>query len=69
MNQVVIENPIINLPFDQPDHRFRLIGFFDEGITDEIVDGRQASSHFAEVAKKYGDAQIEKAHPVRTLRG
>jgi type III restriction enzyme len=30
MNQVVIENPIINSPFDEPARHFR---FTDEGIT------------------------------------
>jgi hypothetical protein len=38
MNQVVIENPIINSPFDEPMRHFR---FSDEGITNEIVDGRR----------------------------
>ena len=36
MSQVVIENPIINSPFDEPTRHFR---FSDEGITDEIGDG------------------------------
>ena len=34
MSQVVIENPVINSPFDEPSRHFR---FGDEGITDEIV--------------------------------
>jgi len=38
MSQVVIENPIINSPFDEPTRHFR---FTDEGITNEIVDGRR----------------------------
>ena len=38
MSQVVIENPIINSPFDEPTRHFR---FSDEGITDEIGDGRR----------------------------
>ena len=38
MSQVVIENPIINSPFEEPTRHFR---FTDEGITDEIVDGRE----------------------------
>lgn len=33
--QIVIENPILNAPFDAPVRHFR---FDDEGITDEIVD-------------------------------
>ncbi len=48
MNQVVIENPIINSPFDEPTRHFR---FSDEGITDEIVDGRRTSSYFVPIAK------------------
>ena len=48
MNQVVIENPVINSPFDEPTRHFR---FTDEGITDEIVDGRRTSSYFVPIAK------------------
>ena len=40
MSQVVIENPIINSPFDEPTRHFR---FSDEGITDEVVVGRRVS--------------------------
>ena len=36
--QVVIENPILNSPFDEPTRHFR---FDDDGITDEIVEGRR----------------------------
>ncbi len=57
MNQVVIENPIINSPFDEPARHFR---FTDEGITDEIVDGRRSSSYFVPIAtpKKRGSRQL-----------
>ena len=48
MSQVVIENPIINSPFDEPTCHFR---FNDEGITDEIVDGRRSSSYFVPIAR------------------
>jgi type III restriction enzyme len=48
MSQVVIENPIINSPFDEPTRHFR---FADEGITDEIVDGRRTSQYFVPIAK------------------
>ncbi len=57
MTQVVIENPIINSPFDEPARHFR---FSDEGITNEIVDGRRISSYFVPIArpkKKKGAAQ------------
>ncbi|MBI5234758.1 MAG: DEAD/DEAH box helicase family protein [Deltaproteobacteria bacterium] len=48
MKQVVIENPIINSPFDEPTRHFR---FTDEGITNEVVDGRRISSYFVPIAK------------------
>ena len=58
MSQVVIENPIINSPFDEPTRHFR---FTDEGITDEIVDGRRTSSYFVPIArpKKKGSKQLQ----------
>src|SRR5436190_7225875 len=56
MSQVVIENPIINSPFDEPTRHFR---FSDEGITNEIVDGRRTSAYFVPIAqpKKKGAKQ------------
>ena len=57
MSQVVIENPIINSPFDEPTRHFK---FTDEGITSEIEDGRRISSYFVPIArpkKKKGAAQ------------
>ena len=58
MSQVVIENPIINAPFDEPSRHFR---FSDEGITDEIVDGRRTSSYFVPIArpKKKRSTQLQ----------
>ena len=58
MSQIVIENPIINAPFDEPTHHFR---FNEEGITDEIVDGRRTSSYFVPIArpKKKGSKQLQ----------
>jgi type III restriction enzyme len=57
MPGVVIENPIINSPFDEPTRHFR---FSDEGITNEIVDGRRTSSYFVPIAKpkKKGSSQL-----------
>jgi type III restriction enzyme len=51
--QVVIENPILNAPFEAPTRHFR---FDDEGITDHVVDGRRPSSYFMPIpkAKKKG---------------
>jgi type III restriction enzyme len=58
MSQVVIENPIINSPFDEPTRHFR---FNDEGITSEQADGRRTSSHFVPIAKpkKKGAKQLQ----------
>lgn len=53
MKTVVIENPILNSPFQEPKLHFR---FSDEGITDEIVEERRISSYFVPVPqpkKKY----------------
>ena len=57
MSQVVIENPIINSPFNEPTRHFR---FTDEVITDEIDEGRRISSCFviARPKKKKG-AEIQ----------
>jgi type III restriction enzyme len=43
MKQVVIENPVINSPFEEPQRHFR---FTDEGITDETVESRRSSAYF-----------------------
>ena len=48
MTQVVIENPIINSPFDEPARQFK---FSDDGITNEIVEARRTSSYFVPIAK------------------
>ena len=48
MKQVVIENPVINSPFLEPTRHFR---FTDEGITDEVSDGRRVSSYFIPIAQ------------------
>jgi type III restriction enzyme len=59
VSQVVIENPIINSPFDEPTRHFR---FNDEGITSEEVTGRRVSHYFVPIArskKKKGTAKQE----------
>ncbi|MDA8149899.1 MAG: hypothetical protein M0041_01990, partial [Nitrospiraceae bacterium] len=48
MSQVVIENPIINSPFEEPARHFK---FSDDGITNEIVESRRSSSYFLPIAK------------------
>ena len=44
---VLIENPIINSPFREPDRQF---AFDDNGITNEVVSGRRRSSYFIPIA-------------------
>ncbi|RUQ28515.1 MAG: restriction endonuclease subunit R [Candidatus Competibacteraceae bacterium] len=44
----LIENPIINSPFEEPKRHFR---FDDNGITDEIVPGRRRSTYFIPIAQ------------------
>ncbi len=48
MRQVVIENPILNSPFEEPGRHFK---FSDEGITDEIVAARRVSSYFIPIPR------------------
>jgi type III restriction enzyme len=50
---VVIENPILNSPFEEPQRHFK---FSDEGITSEVVEARRISSYFVPIpaAKKRG---------------
>lgn len=57
MAQVTIENPILNSPFSEPNRHFR---FSDEGITNEVVEGRRTSSYFVPIAKarKKGTGQL-----------
>ena len=47
-SQVVIENPVINTPFEKPIRHFK---FSSEGITNEVVDGRRLSSYFVPIAR------------------
>ena len=44
---VLIENPIINSPFREPDRQF---AFDDNGITNEVISGRRRSSYFIPIA-------------------
>ena len=48
MADALIENPILNSPFHEPDRHFK---FTDEGITNEIVEGRRSSSYFIPIAR------------------
>ncbi len=58
MKQVVIENPILNTPFEEPQRHWK---FSHEGITDEVEEKRRISSYFVPVAqprKKGKDNQL-----------
>jgi len=46
MKQVVIENPVLNSPFEEPKRHFR---FTEDGITDEIVEERRISQYFVPI--------------------
>jgi type III restriction enzyme len=48
MADALIENPILNSPFQETDRHFK---FTDEGITSEIVEGRRSSSYFIPIAR------------------
>ena len=43
---VVIENPVLNSPFEEPTRHFR---FAEDGITDEVLEERRVSSYFIPV--------------------
>jgi type III restriction enzyme len=44
----LIENPVINSPFGEPQRHFR---FAENGITDEILPGRRRSTYFIPIAQ------------------
>ena len=47
-NLPIIENPILNSPYKEPNRHFR---FSEDGITNEIVEQRRISSYFVPIAK------------------
>ena len=57
MRQIVIENPVINSPFEEPKRHFR---FTEDGITDEILEERRISQYFVPIprAKKKSAKQL-----------
>lgn len=57
MKQTVIENPILNSPYNEPLRHFR---FSDEGITSEVVERRRISSYFVPIplVKKKNPKQL-----------
>ena len=48
MPQVVIENPVVNSPYEEPRRHFF---FSDGGITDKIVEARRLSSYFIPIPR------------------
>lgn len=46
MRQVVIENPVLNSPCEEPKRHFK---FDDEGITNEVLEERRSSAYFKPV--------------------
>lgn len=53
----IIENPVINSPFEKPKRHFK---FDDNGITNEITSGRRISEYFIPIAKpRKSKAQME----------
>jgi hypothetical protein len=62
MSDTIIENPILNSPYFEPERHFK---FTDEGITNEIVEGRRSSSYFVPIArpKKKGIPLLQRVQP------
>ena len=56
MKQVIIENPVINSPFSEPQRHFK---FDERGITDEIVERRRQSEYFIPIPKPKSSQQFE----------
>jgi type III restriction enzyme len=54
MSDRLIENPIINSPYAEPTKHFR---FDDEGITNQVINGRRTSSYFMPIAKSRKNRQ------------
>jgi type III restriction enzyme len=48
VSSVVIDNPILNSPFREPNRHFR---FDEHGITQDIVEARRSSSYFIPIAQ------------------
>jgi len=46
MPDVLIENPILNSPFEQPNRHFK---FTEDGITNEVVEARRSSGYFVPI--------------------
>jgi type III restriction enzyme len=57
MPDAIIENPILNSPFEEPTRHFK---FTDDGITNEVVETRRLSGYFVPIPqpKKKGKQLI-----------
>jgi uncharacterized protein (DUF433 family) len=51
---VVIKNPILNSPFEEPRRRYR---FDDDDITDEVADARRPSSYYPDYLLRVDDGR------------
>jgi len=51
MADVVIENPILNSPFEEPGKHWR---FSDKGITNDILETRGIRAYFGPIAQPQG---------------
>lgn len=56
MADAVIDNPILNSPFEEPTRHWR---FSDEGITDQVEEVRRTSAYFMPIAKAKASAQLQ----------
>jgi hypothetical protein len=56
MADAVIDNPILNAPFAEPAHHWR---FTEQGISEEIVEGRRVSAYFMPIAKSKKGSQMQ----------
>lgn len=57
MSDAIIDNPILNSPFAEPGQHWK---FTQDGITNEVEEGRRISSYFMPIAKsKKGGGQME----------
>jgi len=61
VTDAVIDNPILNGPYDPPTRHSR---FDDSGITEEVVEGRRTSGYFVPVpqARQQSAGRTSSAH-------
>ncbi|MFB3042441.1 MAG: hypothetical protein ACE1ZS_11670, partial [Candidatus Poribacteria bacterium] len=60
MRQVVIENPVINSPFKEPQRHFK---FDEQGITNEIVSKRRNSASLLSDLRLFLKSPLSSAGP------